>query len=69
MVDLDDGINDRITGERLSRSLQGNGAFRRFKNELYQGHPSLISPGHALRDARARVRAGQWLGDEVLPHS
>ena len=66
MVDFADGISDRGAGERLSRSLAGKGAFRRFKNELYQGHPELISAWHALRDARARVRAVQWLAAEGL---
>jgi hypothetical protein len=66
MVDFADGISDRGAGERLSRSLAGKGAFRRFKNELYQGHPELISAWHTLRDARARVRAVQWLADEGL---
>ena len=66
MVDFADGISDRGAGERLSRSLAGKGAFRRFKNELYQGHPELISAWQALRDARARVRAVQWLADEGL---
>ena len=66
MVDFTHGISDRAAGERLSRSLQGKGAFRRFKNELYQRHPELISPWHALRDARARIRAVQWLADEGL---
>lgn len=42
------------------------GVFRRFKNELYQGHPELISAWHGLSDAKARVRAVQWLADEGL---
>jgi hypothetical protein len=66
MVDFADGISDRGVGERLRRSLEGKGAFRRFKNELYQRHPELISAWHAMRDARARVRAVQWLADEGL---
>jgi len=66
MVYFADGISDRGAGERLSRCLEGNGAFRRFKNELYQRHPELISAWQALRDARARVRAVQWLADEGL---
>ena len=66
MVDFADGISDRAAGRRLSRSLQGRGAFRRFKNELYQRHPELISAWHAMRDARARVRAVEWLVDEGL---
>lgn len=66
MVDFADGISDRAAAERLHRSLQGKGAFRRFKNELYQRQPELISVWHALSDARARVRAVQWLADEGL---
>ncbi len=66
MVDFAGGISDRGAGERLSRSLAGKGAFRRFKHALYQGHPELISSWHAFRDARARVRAVQWLADEGL---
>ena len=66
MVDFADGISDRAAGLRLSRALQGKGAFRRFKNELYQRHPELIPAWHAFRDARARVRAVEWLVDEGL---
>lgn len=68
MVDFADGISDRAAGERLHRSLEGKGAFRRFKNELYQRHPDLISVWHAFRDARARVRAVNWLAEEGLIH-
>lgn len=66
MVEFATGISDRGAGERLRRSLEGKGAFRRFKNVLYQGHPELISPWHARRDATARLRAVQWLADEGL---
>jgi Uncharacterised protein family (UPF0158) len=66
MVDFADGISDRAAGDALHRVLQGKGAFRRFKNELYQRQPNLISSWHAFRDARARVRAVQWLVDEGL---
>ena len=66
MVDFADGIGDQAAGERLSRSLQGKGAFRRFKNELYQRHPDLISVWHVFRDARAQVRAVHWLAEEGL---
>ena len=66
MVDFAEGISDRAAGLRLSRSLQGKGAFRHFKNELYQGHPELISAWHAMRAARSRVRAVEWLVEEGL---
>ena len=66
MVDFADGISDRAGGGRLSESLQGKGAFRGFKNELYGHHPELISVWQALADTRARVRAVHWLADEGL---
>jgi hypothetical protein len=66
MVDFADGISDPAAGERLSRSLQGKGAFRRFKNELYQRHPDLNAAWHAFKGARAQVRAVQWLAEEGL---
>lgn len=66
MVEFAEGIRDRAAGDSLSRSLQGKGAFRRFKNELYQGHPELISAWQVLRDVRALARAVQWLADERL---
>jgi len=66
MADFADGISDRAAGRRLSQSLQGKGAFRRFKNQVYELHPALISAWHALRDARARLRAVEWLVDQGL---
>ena len=66
MVDLAEGISDRAAGRRLSASLEGKGGFRRFKNEVYGNHPDLISVWQAMRDARARARAVQWLVDEGL---
>jgi hypothetical protein len=46
--------------------LQGRGAFRRFKNGLYERHPELISTRHALRDVRAQRRAVSWLLERGL---
>ncbi len=66
MVDFAEGISDRVAGGRLRSTLQGKGAFRRFKNELYKGHPELVSGWQALRESRARLRAVQWLADEGL---
>jgi hypothetical protein len=66
MVDFADGISDRVAGQRLGRALQGKGAFRRFRNVLYERHPDLISVWQVMRDARARARAVQWLADEDL---
>ncbi len=61
MADFAEGISDDAAGRRLARALQGRGAFRRFKNELYEHHPELISAWHALRDVRAQRRAVEWL--------
>jgi len=68
MADFADGISDSAAGLRLTQSLQGRGAFRRFKNQVYEHHPELISPWHALRDARAQCRAVEWLLDQGLIH-
>jgi Uncharacterised protein family (UPF0158) len=66
MVDFAEGISDGTAARRLARALQGRGPFRRFKNQLYEHHPELISAWHALRDVRARRRAAEWLLDHGL---
>lgn len=66
MVDFADGLSDGNARRRLSASLQGRGAFRRFRGQLYDGHPHLVSVWHAFRDARAHRRAVEWLQDEGL---
>ena len=66
MVDFAEGISDRAAGRRLSESLQGKGAFRRFRSQLYEHHPELVSVWQALRVARACHRAVQWLVDQGL---
>ena len=66
MADFAEGISDAAAGRRLARALQGRGAFRRFKNQLYEHHPELISAWYALRDIRAQRRAVEWLLDHAL---
>ena len=66
MADFADGLSDGAAGRRLAGAIQGRGAFRRFKNELYEHLPELISAWHALRDARAQRRAVDWLLDQGL---
>ncbi len=65
MVDFANGISDAATGERLVRTLQGRGAFRRFKNHIYN-HPELIASWQDMRETRARRRAVGWLLDQQL---
>ena len=66
MADFAEGIGDPAARRRLAASLQGRGAFRRFKNQIYEHHPELISAWHTLRDVRARRRAVDWLLDQGL---
>ena len=66
MADFADGLSDRAAGRRLASALQGRGAFRRFKNQLYEQMPELISPWHTFREVRAQRRAVDWLLDEGL---
>ncbi len=66
MVDFADGISDSAARRLLTLSLQGKGTFRRFKNQIYEHHPELISAWHAMRDVRAQRRAVEWLLDQGL---
>jgi Uncharacterised protein family (UPF0158) len=66
MADFAGSITDERAGRRLARAIQGRGAFRRFKDELHQDHPYLLSAWYAFRDARAQRRAVQWLADNSL---
>lgn len=66
MADFAASISHPTASRRLTRAIDGRGAFRRFKNELYERNPELISAWHAFRDARARRRAVDRLRDEQL---
>ena len=66
MADFAVRIGDMAAGRRLTRAIQGRGAFRRFKNELHEEYPHLLPAWHAFRDVRARQRAVGWLVDHGL---
>ncbi len=66
MADFADGVSDAAARRRLAGALQGRGPFRRFKSELHEHLPELISPWHALRDVRAQRRAVDWFLDQGL---
>ncbi|WP_410648356.1 UPF0158 family protein [Amycolatopsis sp. cmx-4-54] len=66
MADFAAGISDERTGRRLANALRGKGAFRRFKNELHDGFPELVSVWTTFSDNRARRRAVDWLTDNGL---
>ena len=64
MADFAAGINDESAGRSLVRAIQGKGAFRRFKNRLYEEFPQL-RPG-TLESSRTKRRAIEWLVDNSL---
>ncbi len=66
MVDFADGISDSVSGRRLAQSLQGRGAFRRFKDQLHRSRPDLLSAWHSQHNIRARRRGVEWLLDQGL---
>ena len=66
MADFADGISNGAARRRLAAALEGRGAFRRFKNEIYEGFPDLIPHWHAFRDGRAQRRAVDWLLEQEL---
>jgi hypothetical protein len=66
MVDFAERISDGSAGRRLARAIDGRGAFRRFRAELHEEHPHLLTAWHAFRDNRARRRAAEWLADQSL---
>lgn len=66
MADFAERISDDRAGRRLSRAIQGKGAFRRCKDELHQEHPHLLPAWYAFREARAKRRAVEWLADNSL---
>ena len=65
MADIANGITDERAGRRLAQAIQGERAFRRFKDELHQEYPDLPA-WYAFRDTRASRRAVQWLADNSL---
>lgn len=45
MTDFADRVGDEAAGCRLARAIAGKGAFRRFKNALYEEFPNYYQPG------------------------
>ena len=55
-----DRLDDVRVADRLGRSIQGRGAFRRFKDVL-AGAPELLERWYGFSDDRRRGRARAWL--------
>ncbi|MDN5918694.1 MAG: UPF0158 family protein [Pseudonocardia sp.] len=65
MAEFVAAIPDRRAADRLDRAISGRGAFRRFKDTLFDT-PELREQWFGFRDARATRRAIDWLEDEEL---
>lgn len=60
-------LADRRLGQRLERSLEGKGAFRRFRDVMYREADAIIGRAwNVVRTARSEQRALAWLDDEEL---
>jgi hypothetical protein len=66
MAEFAEGISDDTAGRRLARAIRGRGAFRRFRDELYEEYPDLVPVWQSFRAARAKRRAVEWLLDQGL---
>jgi len=58
-------VPDRRAADLLARAIEGRGAFRRFKDTLYE-LPELRERWFAFHDVRMRRRAIEWLQDSRL---
>lgn len=58
-------VHHRRAADLLDRAITGRGAFRRFRDTLFE-FPELRDQWFRFRDARARRRALRWLADEGL---
>ena len=66
MADFAELVTDERAGRRLTRALQGRGAFRRFRDEIYDRFPDLLPTWTKFRETRARRRAVEWLAENSL---
>jgi hypothetical protein len=63
MVWFIEDLDDRTFADRLSRVIEGRGAFRRFKGAL-DDRPELLTQWHPFSGDRQRGRARSWLAAE-----
>ena len=67
MRDFVERVPDRRASDLLGRAIEGRGAFRRFKDTLYE-FPDLRETWFKFHDVRMRRRAIDWLIDAHLIH-
>lgn len=65
MEDFVERVRDPRARDLLERAIAGRGAFRRFKDTLFE-FPDLRTAWFAFHDARMARRALEWLRDEEL---
>lgn len=65
MAEFVEGVHHRRAAELLDRAIAGRGAFRRFKDTLFE-FPELREQWFRFRDARSRRRALRWLASAEL---
>lgn len=65
MAEFVEGVQHRRAAELLDQAINGRGAFRRFKNTLFE-FPEVRDQWYRFRDVRARRRAIDWLADQGL---
>lgn len=65
MSEFTAGVQHRRAASLLDRAIDGRGAFRRFKNTLFE-FPEVRDQWFRFRDARSRRRAVDWLADAGL---
>jgi hypothetical protein len=61
MVDFASAVADPLVRRRLGEALDGGGAFRRFKRVVYNTPDEVGKVWNRFRDARAELRALDWL--------
>lgn len=65
MEDFTSLVGDAQAVDLLTRALQGRGAFRRFKDTLFD-YPELRQEWFTFHDQRMRRRAVEWLAEQEL---
>lgn len=65
LVDFSTRVRDPRARDLLLRAIEGRGAFRRFKDTLFE-FPHLRKDWFAFHDTRMERRAIEWLRDEGL---
>ena len=67
MSDFAESVEDQTLGNLLMVAIDGKGAFRRFKNVLYD-YPKEREQWFAFKEARMHERVLEWLEDlDIVP--